>query len=61
MAGVPGVAGRTFNALGRAHINVIMISQGSSQHNISFAVAKDQSHDAVRALHREFELDKIKI
>lgn len=61
MAGVPGVAGRTFNALGRAHINVIMISQGSSQHNISFVVAKDQSRDAVRTLHREFELDKIKI
>jgi aspartate kinase len=60
MAGVPGVSGRVFSALGRANINVIMISQGSSQHNISFAVAGDEGYDAVRVLHREFELDKIK-
>ena len=38
MANTPGVAGRVFGALGKARVNVIMISQGSSQHNISFAV-----------------------
>jgi aspartate kinase len=59
MAGVPGVSGRVFSALGRANINVIMISQGSSQHNISFVVSEEEGFDAVRVLHREFELDKI--
>lgn len=59
MAGVPGVSGRVFSALGRSRINVIMISQGSSQHNISFVVSGEDGVNAVRVLHREFELDKI--
>jgi len=58
MAGTPGVAGRVFNALGRAGVNVIMISQGSSQHNISFAVKADMDKKALHILHREFQLDK---
>ncbi|MBP2030081.1 aspartate kinase [Methanohalophilus levihalophilus] len=56
MDGIPGVAGRVFGVLGREKINVIMISQGSSQHNISFVVSSDQAEDAVRVLNREFEL-----
>lgn len=58
MDGIPGVAGKVFNALGKAGINIIMISQGSSQHNISFAVSSDDAIEAVRVLHREFELDR---
>ncbi|MFU8767665.1 MAG: aspartate kinase [Candidatus Methanoperedens sp.] len=57
MAGTPGVAGRVFYALGKAKVNVIMISQGSSQHNISFAVSADSDVIAVRTLHKEFGLD----
>lgn len=57
MAGIPGVAGRVFNSLGCENINVIMISQGSSQHNISFVIHERDSIRTVRALHREFELD----
>ena len=60
MAGTPGVAGRVFDALGKAGVNVIMISQGSSQHNISFAVSADGDKKAVRILHKEFGLDKEK-
>jgi aspartate kinase len=33
-----------------------MISQGSSQHNISFVVSSDEAEEAVRLLNHEFEL-----
>ena len=36
MAGAPGTGGRIFTALGKAGVNVMMISQGSSEANISF-------------------------
>ncbi len=60
MANTPGVAGRVFGALGKAAVNVIMISQGSSQHNISFVVSEDGAKKAVQVLHREFGLEKEK-
>jgi aspartate kinase len=37
-------------------INIIMISQGSSQYNISFVVREEEAFAAVRILHDEFEL-----
>ena len=36
MIGVPGVSGRIFSALARAQVNVMMISQASSEHNVCF-------------------------
>lgn len=60
MAGTPGVAGRVFGALGKAGVNVIMISQGSSQHNISFAVSEAGAKKAVQVLHKEFGLEREK-
>ncbi len=60
MANTPGVAGRVFGALGKAKVNVIMISQGSSQHNISFAVSEDGAKNAVSVLHKEFGLERSK-
>ncbi len=54
MAGVPGVAGRVFSALGKNHVNVIMISQGSSECNISFVVSSEDAPRAVKLLHDEF-------
>ncbi len=56
MAGTPGVAKRVFGALGNSMINIIMISQGSSQYNISFVVREEEAFAAVRILHDEFEL-----
>jgi aspartate kinase len=56
MAGTPGVAARVFKAMGGAGINVVMISQGSSEHNISFVVSDDDAERAVLELHREFGL-----
>lgn len=56
MAGAAGTAGRTFSALGKAHINVMMISQGSSEVNISFVVNQEDGPRAVTVLHEEFAL-----
>jgi aspartate kinase len=56
MAGTPGVAARVFKAMGQAKINVLMISQGSSEHNISFVVSRKDAEHAVQELHREFGL-----
>lgn len=39
MIGVPGVAERLFGALARVDVSVILISQGSSEQSICFAVA----------------------
>jgi aspartate kinase len=59
MAGNPGIAGRVFTALGREKVNIRMISQGSSEANISFVVSKDDATRAVKVLHEEFELHKL--
>jgi aspartate kinase len=59
MAGSPGVAGRLFTALGGSNINIRMISQGSSEANISFVVNKDDAQKAVKVLHDVFELNKL--
>jgi aspartate kinase len=59
MAGSPGVAGQLFTALGDKGINIRMISQGSSEANISFVVNKDDAQETVRVLHSVFGLDKL--
>jgi aspartate kinase len=56
MRGSPGVAGRTFSALGRENVNIIAIAQGSSESNISFVVARKDMKAALEAAHREFGL-----
>lgn len=56
MAGTPGVAGKVFSALGREGISVIMISQGSSEFNISFVVKKEDAYRAAQAIHDVFEM-----
>lgn len=58
MKGTPGVAARVFQAVAREGINIRMIAQGSSELSISFVVKEGDGDRAVRALHREFELDK---
>jgi aspartate kinase len=58
MKGTPGIAGKVFAALGAAGVNVIAISQGSSERNISLIVNEKDAAEAVRAIHRAFELDK---
>ncbi len=56
MRGTPGVAGRVFSTMGAAGINIVTIAQGSSELNISFAIAGDDVVRAVNALHEAFVL-----
>lgn len=56
MRGTPGIAGRTFSALGRKGINIIALAQGSSEYNVSFVVEASAMRDAVVAVHSEFNL-----
>ncbi|MFK8010215.1 MAG: bifunctional aspartate kinase/homoserine dehydrogenase I [Saprospiraceae bacterium] len=55
--GVPGIAARLFNSLAQAKINVILITQGSSEHSISFAVNPKDSARAKRKVDEEFEYE----
>ena len=59
MAGTPGIAARVFSSLAAARVNVMAIAQGSSELNISFAVAAAQAAEAARAVHAAFQLSKI--
>ncbi len=60
MQGVPGVAARVFSAVARAGINVLMISQASSEQSICFVVEKAHAPRALAALEQEFELDRLR-
>ena len=55
--GVPGIAGRLFQALAQDKINIILITQGSSEHSISFAVQPSVANDAKEAVERAFEYE----
>jgi aspartate kinase len=58
MHGQPGVAATVCGARGERGINVIAISQGSSERNISLVVRADDAPAAVRAVHKAFELER---
>jgi bifunctional aspartokinase / homoserine dehydrogenase 1 len=58
MCGTPGIAGKTFNAMGKEGVNLIAIAQGSSETNISFVIEEQSVVPALRSLHREFGLHK---
>jgi aspartokinase/homoserine dehydrogenase 1 len=51
-----GVAGKFFNALGKAGINVRAIAQGSSERNISAVIEQSEATKALRAIHSAFYL-----
>ena len=55
MHGVPGTAARYFRALADEEINVIMITQASSEHSICSAVKMGEMDRAVKAIKKEFK------
>lgn len=55
MVGVPGVASRLFGALAHNQINVILITQASSEHSICFAVNPEDAPIAREILEEEFQ------
>ncbi len=54
LIGVPGTAERVFAALRNAHVSVVMISQGSSEHSICCVVRQAESSRARDALLHAF-------
>ncbi len=57
MIGVAGVSGRLFNSLAGAKVNVILITQASSEHSISFAVKPEDAAKAKAAIEQAFEFE----
>lgn len=57
MVGVSGISGRLFSALSVSQINVILITQGSSEHSISFAIKPDDALKAKKAIEAAFNLE----
>jgi len=57
LMGVVGVSMRLFGALGREKINVILISQASSEHSICFAVESQFALQAKAAIEHEFQYE----
>ena len=57
MLGVPGTAYRLFGALGRRGVNIILISQASSERSICLAVDPADVPAAQRAVGEEFALE----
>ncbi|MFQ6678104.1 MAG: bifunctional aspartate kinase/homoserine dehydrogenase I [Fidelibacterota bacterium] len=51
MRHTPGIAGKLFGILGREKVNIIAITQGSSERNISFIVNEHDVKPAIRSLH----------
>jgi aspartate kinase len=54
MVGVPGIAARTFGAVAREQVNVLLISQASSEQSICFATTADVSEHVTASLESEF-------
>lgn len=57
MVGVPGVSSRIFGALAQNQINIVLISQASSEHSICFAVAPEDANEAKEVIEDAFALE----
>ncbi|MDB5138611.1 MAG: aspartate kinase [Mucilaginibacter sp.] len=59
MVGKSGFSGRLFSLLAREQINIILITQSSSEHSITFAVQPGDTEKARLLIEQEFELELI--
>ncbi|MGA2407946.1 MAG: bifunctional aspartate kinase/homoserine dehydrogenase I [Bacteroidales bacterium] len=57
MVGVSGTSMRLFGALARKNINIILITQASSEYSITFAVSPSDSVLASNAINEEFKIE----
>jgi aspartokinase/homoserine dehydrogenase 1 len=56
MKSIPGIADRSFQALGRRNVNIIAVAHGTSECAISFVVARKDMPTALVSIHQEFQL-----
>ncbi|MBN2424895.1 MAG: bifunctional aspartate kinase/homoserine dehydrogenase I [Calditrichaceae bacterium] len=57
MIGVVGIAERIFRTMAREHINIILITQASSEHSICLAIMPQNKTAAVNALKEELKYE----
>lgn len=57
MVGIPGFSKRLFEVLSFSQINVIMITQASSEHSICIAVQTDEAKEAKKVIDEEFAFE----
>jgi len=57
LMGIAGISARIFGALAGRNISVILITQGSSEYSVCFAVPPGEVDNAVFALEEEFSLE----
>jgi aspartokinase/homoserine dehydrogenase 1 len=57
MVGIPGFSKRLFDALSKAQINVILITQSSSEHSICVAIEEKAAKLAKEVVDKEFEYE----
>lgn len=57
MVGVPNFSHRLFRALAKANVNVILITQASSEHSISVGILPSSIEAAEASVNEEFELE----
>jgi len=60
MLGVPGIAGRVFSAVARSGASILMITQSSSEQNITFVLRSVDTPAVVQAIDKEFELERMR-
>lgn len=54
MLGIPGIAARTFGAVAKSNVSVLLISQASSEQSICFATPEASAEQVIAALEVEF-------
>ena len=55
MVGMPGIASRLFDTLARENINIILITQSSSEHTICLAISSKDVRSGVSSIEAEFK------
>jgi aspartokinase/homoserine dehydrogenase 1 len=59
MVGIPNFSNRLFGALSKSEVNVILITQASSEHTICVGIAETDLARSVAAINEEFEMEMI--
>ena len=57
MFGVSGIAARLFDALAKAEVNIILITQGSSEHSITCAISPEDKEKAEKTIASAFDYE----
>lgn len=57
----PGIAGKLFGLLGDNGVNIRAIAQGSTERNVSFVIAADDTRKTLNVLHEGFFLSQTRV